>query len=520
MTEYDVVVVGAGSAGCAVAARLSEDADVSVALVEAGPADEGRLFEIPGLFAAQQKTAFDWDLQTEPEPFLDDRRRYLPRGRVLGGTSSMNTMVYVRGHAGDYDEWAALGATGWSWADVLPWFRHSEDNERGADAHHGVGGPLRVSDARSVHPLLTAWVDAAAEAGHARNGDFNGARQDGVGVYQFTQRDGLRASSARAFVHPALGRPNLTVLTSMHAQRIVVEGGRARGVVVDRLGATTTLTARAEVVVCAGAYLSPQLLLLSGIGPADDLAASGIPSVVDLPGVGANLQDHPGCFLSLPTHTPDLGGADTPANEKRLREHGDGPLTWSEAGGFLRTHPGVDRPDVQFHAAPGIFHEEGLGRAFDHALSFGPYVNRPVSRGRVTLRSWVPSAKPRITHNYLACEEDRVVLRDGLRLALEIAGQPALAGHLKPYGAAADAGLVPTGGSDAELDAYARRSVFSFYHPSGTCAIGDVVDAELRVLGVDALRVADTSVMPRLVGGNTNAPAIMIGERAAAFVRG
>jgi len=520
VAEYDYVVVGGGSAGCVLAARLSEQPDVSVALLEAGPTDRGRLFELPGLFALAQKTWFDWDFETEPEPALDGRRAYLPRGRVLGGTSSLNTMVYIRGHRDDFDGWAAMGCLGWSYADVLPYFRRSEDNERGESPYHGSGGPLAVSNARSVHPLLEAWVEAAVEAGHPRNDDFNGERQDGVGVYQMTQRDGLRCSCAAAFVRPAGARANLSVLTGALALRIIFDRDRAVAVEFDHRDEIQTIRAAREIILCAGAYQSPQLLMLSGVGPADHLRAFAIEPVLDLPEVGANLQDHPGCFLNYPSRTPDLRDADTPGNEALLRREGHGPLGWSEAGGFIRTRAGLTRPDIQFHVAPGMFRDEGLTPASHHALSFGPYVNAPQSRGLVALRSAIPYAKPRILHNYLAEESDRLTLRQGIRIGMEIARQPALAPHLGAPGEAAASGLMPASDSDAAIDAYIRANAFSFYHPSGTCAMGPVVDAQLRVRGVQGLRVADTSIMPRLVSGNTNAPAIMIAEKASDLIRG
>jgi choline dehydrogenase-like flavoprotein len=519
-SEYDHIVIGGGSTGCAVAARLTEDPGVRVALVEAGPRDTNRVFEIPALFGQQQKSVFDWDLATEPEPALGGRRTYLPRGRVLGGTSSMNTMVYTRGNRADYDEWAARGCDGWGYAAVLPLFVRSEDNERGASEYHGVGGPLAVSDGRSVPSVLEHWVSATHEAGHLRNEDFNGPTQDGMGLYQMTQRDGLRCSSSAAYIAPAQNRGNLDVLTSTQALRILWSGTRAVGVEVDRGGLTTRLMAAGEVVLSAGAYLSPQLLMLSGVGPADHLREVGIEPIVDNPEVGENLQDHPGCFLSYLTRYSDGNAVDTPENEARLRRHGDGPLTWTEAGGFARTREDLPAPDLQFHCATGMFADEGLAEEFDHAISFGPYVTKPRSRGRVWLRSALPQAKPRILHNYLSDQEDVRTLREGVRMGMRIAAQPALAGVLKEAGVSRDAGLIPESDSDAAIDSFMRATVFSFFHPSGTCAIGSVVDPQLRVLGVDGLRVADVSVMPTLIRGNTNAPAIMIGERLAQLMAG
>jgi choline dehydrogenase len=517
---FDYVVVGAGSAGCAVASRLTEDASTRVALIEAGRSDRSRIFELPALFALQQKTSFDWDFMTEPEPALDRRRAYLPRGRVLGGTSSMNTMVYIRGSHHDYDRWAAMGCEGWSYAEVLPYFRRSENNERGGDYYHGADGPLAVSDGRSVHPLLDAWVEAARELGYPHNPDFNGASQQGVGVYQMTQRDGLRCSASTAYLRPATGRDNLKIFLDAHALRVVMNGVRAVGVAVDHMGSRHTIVAEREVVLCCGAYQSPQLLMLSGIGPPDHLRSVGIRPLIDSPRVGENLQDHPGCYLSYISQTPVPEVDDDADNEALLREHGTGPLTWTEAGGFLSTGQDGETPDVQFHVALGMFRDEGLTPPFDSALTFGPYVNQPASRGRVTLRSSVPYAKPRILHNYLSDSKDRETLREGVRIAMRISGQPAMKSHLRDLSRTVAAGLAPASDSDAAIDEYLRSHAMSFYHPAGTCAMGTVVDSCLCVLGAEALRVADTSIMPRLVAGNTNAPAMMIGERAADLIRG
>jgi choline dehydrogenase len=520
--QYDYIIVGAGSAGCAAAARLSEDPDRRILVLEAGPPARGRLFEIPRLFGLQLKSTFDWDLQSEPEPLLGNRRNYLPRGRVVGGTSSMNTQLYVRGNRADYDGWRdELGLSGWGYEDVLPFFKRSEDNERGESEFHAVGGPLRVSDARSIDPLLTRWVQAAKQAGHPGNEDFNGAVQDGVGIYQLTQKDGLRWSSAKAFLEPAMARPNITVLSSTQALRIAWDGRRAVGVEVDHLGETRTIRADEEIVVCAGAYMSPHLLLVSGVGPADELRAAGVPVVADVPVVGRNLQDHPGCFVSLPVENEAPVDPDTSAAEQLLREHGEGPMTWSEAGAFVRSSPDVAVPDIQFHAALGVVREEGLSAGLDQGLGFGPYVARPASRGTVTLRSAVPYAKPRIQNNYLTAEEDWVVLRAGIRMAMEIASQSAWEGSgLKSLEEAATDGLAPVSDSDSDIDAFMRDNVFSFYHPAGTCALGEVVDASLRLHEVENVRVADASVMPRVLTGNLNAPTIMIGERVAAAIRG
>jgi choline dehydrogenase-like flavoprotein len=356
-----------------------------------------------------------------------------------------------------------------------------------------------------VDPLLTAWVAAARDAGHPACEDFNGADQEGVGVYQVTQRDGNRCSSADAFLTPALDRPNLTILDCTQARRIVWHGTRARGVEVEQGGRTRMLAVEGEVILSAGAYQSPQLLLLSGVGPADELRDLDIEPVADLPEVGRNLQDHVGCMLAYASRTPSA--------EALPPEH-----AWAEAGGFLRSNPGLAAPDLQFHAAVGMSRDEGLAPATRRGVSFGPYVARPASRGRVTLRSPEPLAKPRIHHRFLDEASDRDALRDGIRLGLEIARESALSDLVEATGDAVEAGYLPSSDTDEAIDRFVRRSAFAFYHPCGTAAIGPVTDSALRVHGVDGVRVADTSVMPRLITGNTNAPAIMIGERAARVI--
>ncbi len=514
-SEYDYVIVGAGSAGCVLAARLSEDPSIRVALIEAGGADSADEIHIPAAFPTLFKTEYDWDLTTDPEPALDGRRTYLPRGRVLGGSSSLNAMIYIRGNRADYDGWAAEGAAGWSYDELMPYFIKAEGNERGEDQFHGALGPLQVRDGRSMHTLADLFVDAAVQAGYRPNDDFNGPDQEGVGRYQLTQARGMRCSAAVAYLHPAFARPNLTVITGALATRLLLSGRRAIGVELARNGATAAIHAEREVILSAGAYGSPQLLQLSGIGQPAQLLPLQIAPVQELP-VGENLQDHPAVFLTWFTDTPSLLDAVSEANVALLQTEGRGPLTsnLAEAGGFIRTRPELDLPDVQFHAAPAMFFEEGLATAFDHAYSFGPCVLKPTSRGSVTLRSARPGTKPRIQHNYLSTDADRQTMIAGVRASLRIAAQPALAAVQRaPH-------LTPASDSDADIWTFVQRRCHTLYHPTSTCSIGRVVDSELRVLGMESLRVVDASVMPTVVRGNTNAPTIAIAERAADLLRG
>ncbi|GAA2868704.1 choline dehydrogenase [Actinoplanes cyaneus] len=515
MTEsYDYVIVGAGSAGCVLASRLSEDPGVTVCLLEAGPGDDSDSIRIPAAGGKLLRSQYDWDYNTNDEPHLGGRRLYLPRGRVIGGTSSLNGMVHIRGNALDFDEW---GQPGWTYETMLPYFIASEDNERGASAYHGAGGPLAVAEGRSRNPMAAAFVRAAAEAGFPANEDFNGSSQDGFGFYQVNQRNGRRFSAATAYLHPAAGRPNLTVRTRVQAHRVLVEHGRARGVRVQRYDEVLDIRARREVVVAAGAYNSPQLLMLSGIGPADRIAALGLPVVADLPEVGRNLQDHPTTYLVY-THDEPVSLL-TAGEERHLRQYeadGSGPMSSNvpEAGGFVRTRAGLPAPDVQYHVLPVMFAECALGESTEHAISFGPCVLRPDSRGEVTLASGDPTAKPRIRHRYYEQESDLLTMTAGLRIAMELAGQPALASYTtRPW-------ACPASTREDDLRAFARAHTQSIFHPSGTCAIGPVLDPELRVHGVDGLRVVDASVMPLVPRGNTNAPTVAVAERAADLIRG
>jgi choline dehydrogenase-like flavoprotein len=510
---YDYVIVGAGSAGCVLASRLSANADARVAILEAGDEDSRPEIHMPIAFPLLFKSGYDWDLLGEPEPGLGGRRLYLPRGRMLGGCSSINAMIYVRGNRADYDGWAAAGAEGWSYEEVLPYFKRSEDNERGEDAYHGVGGPLKVSESRSMHPLVDSMLAAAQAAGHELNPDFNGARQEGVGRFQMTQRHGLRESTADAFLRPAAQRRNLDVVPRAMAQRIVFEGTRAVGVEIARDGQLLHYRAEREVIVSAGAYHSPVLLMLSGIGPEDQLNPFAIEVREALP-VGIGLQDHCMCNVNYLSNVPGLFSAFTAENFALLESEGRGPLTSNvpEAAGFFRTRPGLEAPDVEFHFAPGLFFDEGLTPPPGDGYAFGPVVVAPTSRGRVMLRASLADAKPRVLCNFLTTEEDRDSMVAGLRMALEIARQePLKAVERAPFS-------VPASDSDADLWAFIERAAQSVYHPTSTCAIGAVVDPELRVYGVEGLRVVDASVMPSVTRANTNAPTIMIAEKAAELI--
>jgi choline dehydrogenase len=511
---YDYVIVGAGSAGCVLAARLSEDPDVSVLLLEAGPPDVKENIHVPLGYLQLARTDVDWDYCTAPEPNCDGRRIPLPRGKVLGGSSSVNAMIYIRGNHADYDEW---GAPGWGWDDLFPYFLKSEDNERGASEWHGAGGPLPVSEQRSGGAIPPAFVEAGVQAGLDRNEDFNGAEQDGVGMYQVTQRGGMRASAAVAYLHPAMERPNLTVMPYMHVNRVLFEGTRAVGVEATQLGQAQELRAEREVILCGGAFNSPQLLMLSGVGPAEHLAMREIELLLDQPAVGENLSDHAAAFNVWTTPEPEsLLLALEPAALEEFTATQTGPFAsnLAESGGFARVEAGASAPDIQFHFAPVHIVDEGMGDPQAHGVWVSPCLLTPRSRGSVRLASNDPMAKPIVRNEFYSAEEDLPRMVAAVQLMEEICAQPAL----RPY--CAEPFTVPASGSEADLRAHIARTTFPIYHPVGTCAIGSVVDTDLRVEGLEGIRVVDASVMPAVPRGNTNAPVIAVAERAADLIKG
>jgi choline dehydrogenase len=505
-----------------IANRLSSDPEARVLLIESGRDERRREIRIPAAWSRLFKSTCDWAFQTEPNPRMNDRRLFVPRGRVLGGSSAINAMMYVRGHRADFDEWAMAGNPGWSYDEVLPYFTRSESNSRGASRYHGADGPLAVSDPIDPNPLSLAFVEAAAQTGLARNADFNGATQDGAGLVQVNVRNGRRCSAADAFLRPARHRRNLSIVTDVHALQVLFEGRRATGVRCWRHGREEIAHASREVILCAGALSSPQLLLLSGIGPAADLRRHRIPVVQDLPGVGLNLQDHPAGTLNVRCNQPlSLLSAESPASLLKYVLFRRGMLTSNggEAVAFVRTHASLDAPDVELIFLPVLLFDEGFTRPHEHGFTLAAMLLRPRSRGTVALRSADPSEPPVIDTNHLSDPYDVTTIVDGLRIARSIVAAPALArfaaGEILP-GAAAT--------TDEDLAASVRAHGQTIYHPVGTCRMGtdvmSVVDPALRVHGVDHLRVADASVMPTITRGHTHAPAMMIAEKAAAMILG
>ena len=528
MEEFDYLVLGGGSGGCAVAGRLSEDPNVTVAIVEAGGEGRDWLIRTPiGGAVMMGSKINNYGLDTAPQPGLGGRIGYQPRGKTLGGSSAINAMVYIRGHRSDYDHWAALGNRGWGYDDVLPYFRRSENNEVFSDEFHGKGGPLNVAASRTGNPFQQLFLDAARESQFPVTSDFNGAEQEGCGLYQMTQVNGERCSAARAYIHPHLGtRRNLHLVTGARIDSLIIEDGRAIGATVTIDKETRTLRARREIILAAGAFGSPAILMRSGIGDGAALQGLGIPVVHNAPAVGQNLQDHPDFAFGYQSKSTDLLGysmkgfgrlykeAMTYKNERR----GMVTSNFAEAGGFLKTRHDLDAPDIQLHFVVALVDDHARKKHWGHGFSCHVCVLRPKSRGSVELTSADPAVAPKIDPNFLGDQADVDTLVDGFKMTRRIMDAPSLRAHRTKD--------MFTEGveTDDQIRDFLRRRVDTVYHPVGTCAMGPdaataVVDAQLRVHGLSGLRIADASIMPTLIGGNTNAPTIMIGEKAADLIR-
>ncbi len=521
---YDYVVVGAGSAGCVLANRLTADGETEVLLLEAGKPDEKREIGIPAACSELWKSSVDWEYYTEPQAELHDRELYWPRGKTLGGSSSINAMIYARGQPADYDHWAELGNDGWAYDDVLPYFKQAEHNERGASEYHGTGGPRNVADLQSPNELSDAFVEAGQAVGLPHNEDFNAGDQSGVGLYQVTQKDGERHSAADAYLKPVLDRSNLTAVTGAQVTRVRFDGREAVGVeyVRDGTDEPETVDANEEVILSAGAINSPQLLMLSGIGPAAHLDEHDIPVVHDLPGVGRNLQDHLNAKVNYACEKPiTLEKADSLWNLLKYLLFKRGPLTsnLAEAGGFTSVSGDDDRPDVQFHFGPSYSVNHGFDNPDGHGFWLSALCLRPESRGRITLQSADPSDDPLVDPQYLTEEADLKVLLDGLKLVRDIL-QSEPFDEYRGELVSPDVDMA----SDERLVEHIREAAETLYHPVGTCKMGDdekaVVDDRLAVHGVDRLRVVDASIMPTITSGNTDAPTTMIAEKAADYITG
>ena len=524
--NFDFIVIGAGSAGCVLANRLSADGRYRVLLLEAGGRDWNPWIHVPvGYFKTMHNPKTDWCYMTEPDPGLGGRRLNWPRGKVLGGSSSINGLLYIRGNRTDYDHWRQLGNTGWAYEDVLPYFMRAEDQERGADAFHGTGGPLSVSNARNRRELCDRFIDACEEIGIPRNDDVNGAEQEGAGYFQVTLRNGFRCSTAVGYLRPARSRANLKVVTKAQVERIGFDGRRAREVCFLRAGKRERATAAREIVLSAGAIGSPQILKLSGVGPGDELQGHGIPVLHDLPGVGENLQDHLQIRMVFRTSRPitfndelrTIFGRGRAGLEYLLFRTGPLTLAASLVCVFTTVDPNAVAPDVQFHVQPLSSDNPGKGLHPFSAFTSSTCQLRPESRGRILLRSPDPLEKPLIHPNYLSAAKDQEIAVAGMRLSRRIVSTSALGPLVSAEHAPGDRYQ-----SDEALLEAARQVAQTIYHPTSTCKMGDdpmaVVDARLRAHGLEGLRVADASIMPTIVSGNTNAPTIMIGEKASDMI--
>jgi len=529
--RFDYVIVGAGSAGCVLANRLTEDPNVTVALLEAGGKNNSLLVRMPAGVGnlISTKGVSNWGFETTPQAFMDGRRLYQPRGRGWGGSSAINGMIYIRGHARDYDHWRQMGLAGWGYADVLPYFKRAQHHEDGADAWNGEGGPLWVSRGPPGDPIYKAFIQAGRQAGYPATRDFNGRQQEGVGPYHLTIRDGERWSASAAYLQPIVGvRPNLKVISNAHAGRIIIERKTAVGVEFSAGPGkpVQSVYAKREVLVCGGAFQSPHLLLLSGIGPADELKKLGVPVEVDSPEVGRNLQDHLDASIIYEMTKPISMYSKTKGLKQPMiglqylfAKQGHGRTNHLHAGAFLKTRGELDRPDIQLHLVNAVMMDHARVKADRDGFTVHVCQLRPESRGTVTLASRNPFDQPLIDPRYLAEEVDRRTMRDSVRVVRDICGQDAL----KLYrGAEMRPGEHVR--TDAEIDAWIRQNAETIYHPVGTCRMGvddkAPVDEELRVRGIDSLRVIDASVMPTLIGGNTNAPTIMIAEKMSDALRG
>ena len=520
--RFDHIVVGGGSAGCVLAARLTEDPSIRVLLLEAGPEDTDENIHMPAGWGKLLRTSLDWNFHTEEQKHAQGRRMYWPRGKMLGGSSSINALVYIRGAREDYDHWAALGNEGWGYDDVLPYFIRAEDNARGRSEFHGVGGPLGVSDTNPVHPWSKAFVASCVAAGYPANPDFNGAKVDGAGIYQTTTRNGKRCSAAVAYLNPARARKNLVIRTNALAHKVVVLDGTAAGVEYSVNGRTTVAWVDGEVLLAAGAIASPQLLQLSGIGPIGLLKDLDIGVVADIPGVGENLMDHPGVPVTWRARDEgSLRSYETLPNYLNWKLRGKGPLTTNgaEGGLYCRSSAELEVPDLQFHFVPTIYKDHGFGDVTMHGFSIGNILVDVHSTGSIMIKSRDPRWAPAIDAGYLSDERDLEALVGGIKICREVGAQTPMAslsaGEMYPGSATT---------SDADLRDFVRATVETLYHPTCTTRMGDddmsVVDSQLRVRGIAGLRVVDASVMPRLVRGNTNAPTMMIAEKAADMITG